>query len=179
MDNYSILIPSYTVGCDAYRQIPKYCSLYGQKAVVIGGCRAMNAARTKLLSATEGSSIRITDFLLYGTDATYEAAAALCEHPRVREADMIFAVGGGKAVDTSKLVALRLGKPFLLFPRLHPTVRLPLLSPSSTTQTAPSGISFIIWIPHGTSLSTRRSSHMHPGNISGQESGTPMPNTMK
>ena len=147
MDNYSILIPSYTVGCDAYRQIPKYCSLYGQKAVVIGGCRAMNAARTKLLSATEGSSIRITDFLLYGTDATYEAAAALCEHPRVREADMIFAVGGGKAVDTSKLVALRLGKPFFTFP--------------------------------GTSLSTRRSSHMHPGNISGQESGTPMPNTMK
>ena len=118
MDNYSILIPSYTVGCDAYRQIPKYCSLYGQKAVVIGGCRAMNAARTKLLSATEGSSIRITDFLLYGTDATYEAAAALCEHPRVREADMIFAVGGGKAVDTSKLVALRLGKPFFTFPTI-------------------------------------------------------------
>ncbi len=118
MDNYSILIPSYTVGCDAYRQIPKYCSLYGQKAVVIGGCRAMNAARTKLLSATEGSSIRITDFLLYGTDATYEAAAALCEHPRVREADMIFAVGGGKATDTCKALGEQIGKPVYAFPTI-------------------------------------------------------------
>lgn len=118
MDNYSILIPSYTVGCDAYRQIPKYCSLYGHKAVVIGGQRAMQAAREKLLAATKGSSVQITGFFLYGTDATYEAADALCVLPKVREADMIFAVGGGKAVDTCKLVAIKLEKPFFTFPTI-------------------------------------------------------------
>ena len=118
MDNYSILIPSYTVGCNAYRQIPKYCSLYGHSAVVIGGQKAMAAAREKLLAATEGSPVHITSFVLYGTDATYEAADALCALSEVREADMIFAVGGGKAVDTSKLAALRLKKPFFTFPTI-------------------------------------------------------------
>ena len=118
MDNYSILIPSYTVGYDAYRQIPKYCALYGHKAVVIGGQKAMNAARDKLLAATEGSPIHITAFLLYGSEATYEAADELCALPEVREADMIFAVGGGKAVDTSKLTAIRLEKPFFTLPTI-------------------------------------------------------------
>lgn len=118
MDNYSILIPSYTVGPDAYRQIPRYCSLYGKTAVVIGGNKAMRAAKEKLLSAVDGTSIRILDFVLYGNEASYEAAAALCLLPAVRDADMIFAVGGGKAMDTSKLVALELKKPFFTFPTI-------------------------------------------------------------
>ena len=118
MTNYSIIIPSYTIGPDAYREIPHRCCLYGTKAVVIGGNKAMAAAREKLLAATEGSSITITDFLCYGNEATYEAAALLEENPVVRSADMIFAVGGGKAVDTAKLTALHLEKPFFTFPTI-------------------------------------------------------------
>ena len=116
--DYSIQIPSYTVGPDAYRMIPKYCSLYGQKAVVIGGHKAMAAAREKLLAATEHSSITITGFLHYGDEATYEASEVLQKDPLVQDADMIFAVGGGKAVDTSKVTALALGKPFFTFPTI-------------------------------------------------------------
>ena len=118
MTNYSIIIPSYTIGPDAYREIPHRCGLYGTTAVVIGGNKAMAAAREKLLSATKGSSITITDFLCYGNEATYEAATLLEENPAVRGADMIFAVGGGKAVDTAKLTALHLDKPFFTFPTI-------------------------------------------------------------
>ena len=118
MTNYSIIIPSYTVGPEAYREVPRRCSLYGTKAVVIGGNKAMAAARDKLLAATEGSALTITDFLCYGTEATFEAAALLEENPAVRDADMIFAVGGGKAVDTAKLTAIHLEKPFFTFPTI-------------------------------------------------------------
>ena len=117
-DTYSIIIPSYTVGPDAYKEIPRYCSRYGKKAVVIGGKKAMGAAREKLLDAVSGSALSITDFKLYGKEASYEAAAVLEKDPAVREADMIFAVGGGKAVDTAKLAALHLGKPFFTFPTI-------------------------------------------------------------
>ena len=118
MTNYSIIIPSYTIGPDAYLEIPRRCRLYGKKAVVIGGKKAMAAAKEKLLAAVKDSGIEITGFFLYGTEASYEAAAALEENSIVRCADMIFAVGGGKAVDTAKLAALHLDKPFFTFPTI-------------------------------------------------------------
>ena len=34
MTNYSIIIPSDTVGPEAYREIPARCALYGKNAVV-------------------------------------------------------------------------------------------------------------------------------------------------
>lgn len=118
MDNYSILIPSYTVGPEAYSAIPDYCKPYGTRAVVIGGHRAMAAAKEKLLAAVAGSALQITDFIWFGKDCTYAAADALKILPAVQEADMIFAVGGGKAVDTCKLVSLALKKPYFSFPTI-------------------------------------------------------------
>ena len=118
MENYSILIPSYTVGPEAYKKVPEYCKTYGRTAVVIGGTKAMAAARDKLLAATQGSEITILDFVHYGTDCTFGTAKILERHPSVQKADMIFAVGGGKAVDTAKLVALDLDKPYFSFPTI-------------------------------------------------------------
>ena len=118
MENYSIVIPSYTVGPEAYAKIPEFCRLYGKKAVVIGGEKAMAAAREKLLGALEGSDMEIIAFVRYGKECTFEAAKRLEEEPAVLEADMIFAVGGGKAVDTCKLVSLELGKPYAAFPTI-------------------------------------------------------------
>ena len=118
MDNYTIMIPSYSVGARAYDEIPVRCRLYGTKAVVIGGTKAMRAAGGKIRAASEKGGIRITDFVLYGTDCTFEAAMLLAKVPAVKEADMIFAVGGGKAVDTAKLVSISLKKPYFSFPTI-------------------------------------------------------------
>ena len=35
MENYSVQVPPYTVGPEAYRQIEKQCHIYGKKAVGI------------------------------------------------------------------------------------------------------------------------------------------------
>lgn len=118
MENYSILVPAYTVGPEAYQKIPEFCKVYGKTAVVIGGEKAMAAAREKLLAATAGSGITILDFVRYGTECTFATAKALEENSAVRQANMIFAVGGGKAVDTAKLVALDLEKPYFSFPTI-------------------------------------------------------------
>ena len=59
MENYSVQVPPYTVGPEAYRQIEKQCHIYGKKAVVVGGKKAMAAAKDKLLAAV----------ILYGSEA--------------------------------------------------------------------------------------------------------------
>ena len=118
MENYSILIPSYTVGPKAYEKIYDYCHVYGKKAIVIGGARAMAAAKAKLVQALEGTGMTITGFLCFGKECTHEAARRLAEKPQVQEADILFAVGGGKAVDTVKLISLVLEKPYAAFPTI-------------------------------------------------------------
>ena len=94
MENYSILIPSYTVGPKAYEKIYDYCHVYGKKAIVIGGARAMAAAKAKLVQALEGTGMTITGFLCFGKECTHEAARRLAEKPQVQEADIRKAVCG-------------------------------------------------------------------------------------
>ena len=59
MENYSVQVPPYTVGPEAYRQIEKQCHIYGKKAVVVGGKKAMAAAKDKLLAAVNGSEANV------------------------------------------------------------------------------------------------------------------------
>lgn len=118
MENYCVKVPPYSVGPEAYKKIGEQCLLYGRRAVVIGGERAMAAAREKLLAAAAECGIEILDFLWFGGEVTFEAAARLEAEAAVKEADMLFAVGGGKAIDTAKLVSIHLGKPYFSFPTI-------------------------------------------------------------
>ena len=55
----------------------------------------------------------------YGGEASVENMEML--RPQVAEADMLFAVGGGKAIDTCKVLAHSMGRPFFTFPTIAST----------------------------------------------------------
>ena len=76
MENYSIHLPSYSIGDKVYNKIPEICGTYGKKIIAIGGHKAINAAREKIEKAIEGSDLEILDFLWYGGEATYENVEA-------------------------------------------------------------------------------------------------------
>lgn len=119
MDVQSVFLPSYSIGgSEVYKKIPAICCPYGTKAVVIGGERAMAASKADLLAGIEGSDIEIIDFIKYGDDVTYEAVDALMANPVVQGADMIFAVGGGRATDTCKTTSDKMDKPLFAFPTI-------------------------------------------------------------
>lgn len=115
------LFPSYTIGPDSYREVVKTCIPYGSKAAVIGGERAMAAARKKLESAVEGSQLKITGYFPFGGEASIENIERLKAIPEIKEADMIFAVGGGKAIDTVKVLAQGTNRVFFTFPTIAST----------------------------------------------------------
>ena len=118
MENYTVAPVPYSVGPAVYEKIPEYCRLYGKKIVVIGGKKAMAAAKEKLLAAVNGTELEILDFVWFGTECTFDRAKELEALEAVQNADMIFAVGGGKAVDTCKLVSVDLEKPYFSFPTI-------------------------------------------------------------
>ena len=47
-------LPSYTIGPDAYDEIPAVCRKFGKTAVIIGGNKARNAAEPLIRKAVEG-----------------------------------------------------------------------------------------------------------------------------
>jgi glycerol dehydrogenase len=118
MENYSIYLPSYSIGKDVYSKISEICQPYGTKIIAIGGHKAMSVVKDLIVEAMKDSSLQILDFRWYGGEASYENVTELINDPLVQEADMIFAIGGGKATDTGKCVATKLNKPVFTFPTI-------------------------------------------------------------
>lgn len=91
--NYSVHLPSYSIGPDCYNEVPYVTRFFGKTAVVLGGETAMEKAKPALLKGVEGSDVELLGFLPYGGDSTYENGDALIANPLVQKADMIFAMG--------------------------------------------------------------------------------------
>ena len=118
LHNYELNLPSYSIGEKIYEDVPAICASYGTKAVVIGGRKAMEAVREKLEKALKDSNLTILDYVVYGTDCTYETVEMLKQMEVFQQADMVFAVGGGKALDTCKCLCTEEKKPFFTFPTI-------------------------------------------------------------
>ncbi|MEG0804372.1 MAG: iron-containing alcohol dehydrogenase, partial [Pygmaiobacter sp.] len=103
---------------DAYCRVPEICAEYGKSVVIIGGRTALLKAHSRILAALAFSKLRVLDTLWYGGDCTEETIKKLTKQSAVKRADMIFAVGGGRAIDTCKAVADKLEKPLFAFPTI-------------------------------------------------------------
>lgn len=114
---YSVNFANYTIGEDAYQNVREVCRHYGKKALLIGGEMALKAGKEKLIQAL-ASEIQIVDTVLFGTDCTYARMEELAEHAKKCDADMIFGMGGGKALDTAKGTAEKAGLPVFTFPTI-------------------------------------------------------------
>lgn len=119
MESYSVYLPSYTIGGgDVYKKVPEICRPYGTKVVVIGGKTALEKSKDAIIEGVADSELELVDFIVYGDDSTYENVDALVAMEVVKNADMIFGVGGGRALDTVKVVADRVDKPIFTFPTI-------------------------------------------------------------
>lgn len=107
----TIGMSDYTVGEDCFDELPAALKEYGAtKVFIAGGKRALAAATPGIEAALEGTSIEILGEHVYGTDCTRANIAKIVDSPAAQEADILIAVGGGKAIDTVKNAGLELGK---------------------------------------------------------------------
>ena len=113
------LFPGYTIGTDAYDDIANVCPAFGKKIAIIGGKRALEAAKDAIIEAVAKTDMEVIGVFWYGGEASRENMEMLA--PQVAEADMLFAVGGGKAIDTCKVLAQETNRPFFTFPTIAST----------------------------------------------------------
>ena len=121
----TVQMSNYTVGEDCFEAIPEALEAYGARTVVlVGGTRALAAAAPGIKAALEGSTAYVLDTIVYGTDSTQSAIDALVANPAFRDADVAFAIGGGKAIDTVKTAARSCARRFSPSRPSAPTARV-------------------------------------------------------
>ena len=112
---------NYTIGADAYQAVPGVCKLYGSRALLVGGAKAMAAAAPALDQALAGSGLEIVGREEFGGECTHRRMEELAARAKALGAGMIFGMGGGKALDTAKGAAWRAGLPVFTFPTIAAT----------------------------------------------------------
>ena len=116
MNNRSVYYCSYTIGDSPYSQVAELCRPYGKRALLIGGEKAMAAALPRLQEQLSGSGIKIVEAVPYGKDCTFSAIHSWADYAKMLRVDMIFGMGGGRALDTAKGAAEDAGLPVFTFP---------------------------------------------------------------
>ena len=119
LENYEVHLPNYSIGDKIYDKIGPVCESYGTKVLVIGGQKALDAVYEKSKRyVDETTGLRIIVKVVYGENCTYETVDKLRALPLYHEADMVFGIGGGKALDTVKCLCIPDDKPVFAFPTI-------------------------------------------------------------
>lgn len=114
---------NYSIGENAYEQTGRVCRLYGSRILLLGGKKALAAGKGRLEQALarSGSGLEIVHTAVYGEDCTYANIHKWAAYAKEIRADMIFGMGGGKALDTAKGAAYEAGLPVFTFPTIAST----------------------------------------------------------
>ena len=121
MSEKTVFLPNYTIGEPPYEKVTSICEAYGKKVVFIGGKTALSVAGEQIRDAIKDSNLEVIGEIWYGGEACYENVEVLKVEKLVQEADMVFAIGGGKALDTCKCLTGEIGKPLFTFPTISST----------------------------------------------------------
>lgn len=114
----SVYLPNYSLGQDALDGLAKKVSEIGSKAFIIGGKTALEVSLEKIKSKIVGSSVEIVGVEVYGHECTFANVDRLKEIALANKCDVIIGVGGGKAVDTAKATADKLGFDIVTVPTI-------------------------------------------------------------
>lgn len=120
METLTKLFAGYSIGGDAYDEVVQFCMPFGKRVLLIGGKTGLLKGKPCLdlvLLKAEGR-LEIVDTVVYGNECTYERIHELSHAYKDRDIDMVFGMGGGKAMDTAKGTACELGVPVFTFPTI-------------------------------------------------------------
>lgn len=111
----------YVQGVGAVREAGRHVALLGERALVVGGRRGLESVRAKGLEESfKENGVEYIEELFKG-ECSREEITRLGKIASEKNADVIVAAGGGKAIDTAKAVAYELKLPAVVIPTIAAT----------------------------------------------------------
>ena len=121
MNGEKVFFCNYSIGTDTWKEVPSVCGLYGKRILLIGGKKALHAGKEHLVQAIAGTCMELVETVIFGEDCTYENIHRWATYAKEKQVDMIFGMGGGKALDTAKGAGYETGLPVFTFPTIAAT----------------------------------------------------------
>lgn len=100
---------------EALEQAGDAIATLGSRPLIVGGDRTLTVAKPRLQAVLEQQQLPFTS-ANYGNDCSETGIAALKQAVTTHQADLIIGVGGGKALDTAKLLAHQCQLPVVTIP---------------------------------------------------------------
>lgn len=108
-------------GKGALHSLGVFCKTLGTNALVFGGQTALARTQDLIGDSLAQASIGVAAAECYGGESSRHNSNVLVKKARQAQADVLIAVGGGKALDTGKLVADICGLPLITIPTIAAT----------------------------------------------------------
>lgn len=106
-----MILPRVAIGIDALDGLEEQIRIYGRKVALIHGKKAYEASSDLVLDALK--NVTVSENIWYGENVTQTAISRLTQSKGVQEADVLIALGGGKCIDTVKMVGEICHKPVI------------------------------------------------------------------
>ena len=116
-------LPSYSFGGhEIFDTIGEYTKQLGKKTVIIGGDTSLSVTLPFLQPALETAGVEVLEVVHFGGECAYAVTNELAKKETLQSADFLIGVGGGKALDTTKLTSIALGDiPVITVPTIAAT----------------------------------------------------------
>jgi len=101
----------YVQGRGAIALLGENVRKLGKRAYIIGGSTALSITEERIRASLDASGVDIAAIDNEVKDCTYATIDELVDKGKRTEPDFVIGVGGGRAVDTAKAVAWKLGVP--------------------------------------------------------------------
>jgi len=114
-------LPQYTIGEDVLDIIGHICKEYGKKVLIIGGKTALEKTIATIEVSFKKQGIQVLDYIWYGGECSFKNIESLKEMAIKSKSEVIIGVGGGKAIDTAKVVGDMTELPVITVPTISST----------------------------------------------------------
>jgi glycerol dehydrogenase len=108
-------------GPGALSKLGLICLAQGKKLYVLGGKTALAKTKLSIYASVAQAGLDIAAFAWYGGECSQENVDKLTEDVLSCQADVIVAVGGGKALDTGKAIGAKCKLPVVTVPTIAAT----------------------------------------------------------